>query len=172
MKKITLFFLAWVCTFMIAKAQEFYPSVVSSGGAISKSSGMSLEWTLGEVAVETISAGKKIYTQGFHQPILNVKSFHSPPSIEVVNANSGLKIQLAPNPAQSFINIYVQDEINENHNFTLFDMSGRKILSRQGNGHAYVLRMELSNLASGVYLLDVRNKKGDMIRTFKIVKAD
>jgi hypothetical protein len=155
-----------------AQAQELSPSVISSGGEVTKTPGISLEWTLGEFAVETISAGKKIYTQGFHQPILNVRSFHSPPSFESSKKHTGFNILVSPNPTQSFINIHVQAEANEQHNFCLFDMNGRKVLSMQAKGHSYVLRMELGRLSGGVYLLDIRDKNGKMIEAFKIVKAD
>jgi len=54
--------------FTIATAQQLTPSVVSSAGASFTSAEFSLDYTLGETFITTLSNGTNILTQGFHQP--------------------------------------------------------------------------------------------------------
>ena len=51
-------------------AQSVSPEVVASAGNYFEGTGVSLSWTLGELATETFSNGSIILTQGFQQPII------------------------------------------------------------------------------------------------------
>ena len=53
-------------------SQRLSPEVLAVGGGIDKNGSLSLEWTLGEAVIETVSLSDRIYTQGFHQPMLVV----------------------------------------------------------------------------------------------------
>ncbi len=173
MKKVILFSLFVFCVLQNSYSQDLKQNVIASAGGISNTDKISLEWTLGEFAVETITTEKNLYTQGFHQPVLMVKSFHSPPKPEsIVGILSGYKILLAPNPAKSFVNVSVKAKENEKFSLALYDMSGKKILSKQVYGTDFSVRIEMGHLASGVYLMDVRNETGMTIQAFKIVKAE
>lgn len=173
MEKRILLFL-WGILFLVnGNTQTLKPSVIASDGGISSSGNISLEWTLGEFAIETVSSGKKLYTQGFHQPILAVKKSTSVSVQESLTGNADTyRVLLAPNPTRSYVNVFIASMKSEEHKFSLFDLSGKKVLTKQGNGKDYSVRIEMGHLASGMYLLDIRDKYGTMIRTFKIVKAD
>ncbi len=47
-------------------------SVIAAAGNISKAGNITLEWTLGEPVIETVSTTLGLLTQGFHQPLLIV----------------------------------------------------------------------------------------------------
>jgi hypothetical protein len=160
----------FVCAFGFS--QELKPTIIAAGGGSDKTTNISLDWTLGEFAVETISFGGKMYTQGFHQPILVVKSYHSPPANELITGLTGYKVFVAPNPAQSFFNVVIEDESGNNLLVTLYDLNGKKLQTKQGSGPKYTVRMNISPYASGVYLLDIRSRTGKQIGIYKIVKAD
>jgi hypothetical protein len=51
---------------IIVFSQPFARNVISPAGDINKTEKISLEWTLGEPLVETITGKKQILTQGFH----------------------------------------------------------------------------------------------------------
>ncbi|HSU51599.1 MAG TPA: hypothetical protein VLJ41_13435 [Segetibacter sp.] len=53
--------------------QQNEQSVIATAGDISKAGDISLEWTLGERAIESVSTSSSLYTQGFHQPLLEVQ---------------------------------------------------------------------------------------------------
>jgi hypothetical protein len=68
MKKHLLYFFALVLTFT-AQAQSLTPTVIASGGAYSSNGGVSLSYTVGELAaVQTFTSANTILTQGFQQP--------------------------------------------------------------------------------------------------------
>ncbi|MCB0810769.1 MAG: hypothetical protein KDB96_15940, partial [Flavobacteriales bacterium] len=61
-------------------AQSLSPTVIASAGGTGTAGGVTLSWTVGETAVQTLDNGTNILTQGFHQadPVkvkLNVRAF-------------------------------------------------------------------------------------------------
>ncbi len=153
-------------------SQDVKQNVIASAGGIAKTYSISFEWTLGEFAVESIVTAKNLYTQGFHQPLLMVKSINSPPKPELADVSSGYRVLLAPNPAQSFVNVYIGAKKDEKFSLSLFDMSGKKIGSKEVSGNDLSVRFEMGGFASSIYLMQVQNDAGTMLRTFKILKAD
>jgi len=172
MKKTSFFSLLVFCVSCFCYSQDLKQNVIASAGGVDKTEKISFEWTLGEYAVETITTAKNVYTQGFHQPVLIVKSYHSPPKPGPAdNLLSGYKVLLAPNPAQSFVNVYIGAKESEKFSLSLYDMNGRKIQSKLVSGTDFSVRIEMSQLSSGIYLMYVRNDAGTMIRSFKIIKV-
>ncbi|MCB0807326.1 MAG: hypothetical protein KDC05_16140 [Bacteroidales bacterium] len=53
---------------VILFSQQISPSVISSAGEEYSNGNISLSWTLGELATETLSNGNNTLTQGFQQP--------------------------------------------------------------------------------------------------------
>lgn len=161
---ITIFFLPFFSASIWA--QRLAPTVIASDGGFRKTSTMSLAWTLGETAVESVSSNGRFYTQGFHQPLLLAKSFH--PGSEKLFA--GYDIVVAPNPVQSMLNIYIETPQEENLQVFLADILGRNIMSKETSGKGS-FKLDMSPYISGVYLLSIRNSDGHLVRTFKIIKA-
>ena len=63
---ITSFALA-LCVSTAGLGQSISPSVIGSAGGSGSAGGVTLDWTVGETAVTTISNGSNTITQGFHQ---------------------------------------------------------------------------------------------------------
>jgi hypothetical protein len=169
MKKTLFFSMLIICVLPNCYSQNLNPNVIASAGGIAKTDKISLEWTLGESAVETITSAKNLYTQGFHQPYLAVKSFHSPPQDNIL---LGYNIAIAPNPARSFVNVSIGAKDSEKYLLSLFDMDGKTVYARQITGNNLFIRIEMGHLPSGVYLVNVRNDSGIMRKAFKIIKVD
>jgi hypothetical protein len=83
-----------------AKAQQLYPTTLSSGGTWSNNGGVMLEYSVGGLVVTTISANTIMYTQGFLQPDAGSTTILPPPINDVV-LNSGAGID---NAGTTFIN--------------------------------------------------------------------
>ena len=71
-------------------AQSLSPTVIASAGGTGTAGGVTLSWTVGETAVQTLDNGTNILTQGFHQadPVklkLNMRAFLQGP----YNAGNG-----------------------------------------------------------------------------------
>ena len=75
MKKISTTFLITVFAWFGIHSQSIERDVVASSGDYFENAGVSLSWTLGELAVETYTAGNITLTQGFQQPGGTVSGF-------------------------------------------------------------------------------------------------
>lgn len=170
MRKNTLLLLLGICIAGFARSQQLSPSIIASDGGISKAAGISLEWTLGEPTVESLSTADRLYTQGFHQPLLLVKSL---PVAEVkeVKVATAYKITIAPNPVQSLLLVNINTEKKERLNLSLIDFVGRQILVQAFNGRSNTAQIDMSRMTSGTYILELRNLSGQLIKSFQITKG-
>ncbi|MCB0792095.1 MAG: hemagglutinin protein [Flavobacteriales bacterium] len=81
----------------ILNAQSLSPTVIAAAGGSGTTGGVTLDWTVGEVAVATLDNGTNILTQGFHQadPVkikLNVRNLLQGPYSSVSGLmNDGLR---------------------------------------------------------------------------------
>lgn len=166
MKMIYFMILFGLIFSMQGWAQQLTPSVIASDGGTAKAADISLSWTLGEYAVETIPAGGKLYTQGFHQPLLMAKVLYAA-NEKVV---TGYSVSLAPNPVQSLLNITIDAPTQENVQVSLVDLVGRSMLTKQASGKGS-MQLDMSFYISGVYLLTVKTLSGQLIRSFKVIKT-
>ena len=80
------------------KAQKL--EVVATSGDFYENSSLSLSWTLGEVAVETLVGDNIILTQGFQQSKLTVTAIDELQS-------PGIELTVYPNPTNRFLFIEV-----------------------------------------------------------------
>ena len=137
------------------QAQKITPTVLSSAGAVMKANNLSIEWTLGENATESLIKAGNIITQGFHQTNLTIVSTKNP-EIE------GLKKY--PNP-------FISQLTNENQtgvrlSFHLVGIQGACISEYQLEPGVHSL--ELDFLPSGSYILET--SKGNQTQQFILEK--
>ena len=90
MKK-QLVLLLLICSAAV-QAQSLSPQVLSSGGGYAEGASLSLSYTIGEIAVETLTGTSLVLTQGFQQP-LDVGGTFTPESMY-----PDWKVQTWPNP--------------------------------------------------------------------------
>ncbi|MBA3649876.1 MAG: T9SS type A sorting domain-containing protein [Chitinophagales bacterium] len=84
-------------------------------------------------------------------------------NVEVVNA--GIKIQIYPNPATDQLHI----EAPSIHNATviILNLLGQVVLKQQFSDNASI---EISTLPKGMYLINITDKKGNVVQKGKVVK--
>ena len=98
MKKLLLILIALP---MIGFGQVTTPSVVSSSGDSYSNGGVIMDYTLGEIVIETYTNSNTILTQGFHQGDLKVTT-------AVVNLD--IKTRIYPNPTTlTFFSYYLKN---------------------------------------------------------------
>lgn len=148
------------------RSQQLAPSVIASGGGVATAGNISLSWTLGENVVETVSACSKLYTQGFHQPVLMARVLYAAKEKMI----TGYSVSVAPNPVYSVLNVNIEAPAQENVQVSLVDLLGRSLMSKQTGGSG-TMRLDMSGHISGVYLLTVKTLSGQLIRSFKIIKT-
>lgn len=148
---ILLVFVLW----NVGLTQKITPTVLSSAGAVMKANNLSIEWTLGELATETLVSGGNILTQGFHQTNLTIVSTQNP-GIE------GLKIY--PNPFISQLTI--ENKTGERLSFHLIGIHGQCISEYLVEHGVHSLEMDF--LPSGSYILET--SKGNQTQQFILEK--
>ena len=139
--------------------QTIQNSVISSAGGSSSTSNVKMDYTLGETVIETFSVGGNTLTQGFHQTNLTL--------VAIENVELFAEISIYPNPTSEFVNI----DIPANYKLmeiSMFDVTG-KLLKTQANASGLVT-LDVNNLATGTYYLQVINPKNKEFKTFKLVK--
>jgi hypothetical protein len=86
----------------------------------------------------------------------------------IVTIGGGNYINIAPNPTKDFIVIRHNLSGNNIINIELFDLNGKKILSK--NNVPDGDRIAVSQLAGGMYILKIYNSSGKIIGSEKIIK--
>jgi len=165
-KKSTLFCLSIV--FAIAGfGQSLSPTVFASAGGTNTVKEVTLDWTLGEIAVETYSSSQQLFTQGFHQPLVIIQR----PASIVSSLLSGYKVSIFPNPVSSVINVQIASPVDGKINITLREMNGRAVYSQPAMSGNNTVKIDISSYTTGVYLLTLINSSGSVIGSYKIIKA-
>jgi len=161
MKKLLLILL---CLPMIGFGQITSPSVISSSGNSYNNGGVNMDYTLGEIVVETfqptvtpLPLTYTILTQGFHQGILKVTT-----SVE----NIDIKTKVYPNPTTNFI--IIELEKNVNADILVYDINGKLVLKDKLNDENQK-QFDFSFLKQGNYLLEIT--KGDKKSVYQINKS-
>jgi len=139
-KKLLLILL---CLPMIGFGQVTSPSVVSSSGDSYSNGSVIMDYTLGEIALETHTNSSAILTQGFHQGVLEVTA-------GVVNID--FKTKIYPNPTTNFL--IVELEKNVNADILVYDINGKLVIKHRLNNEQQK-ELDFSFLKQGNYLLHI-----------------
>lgn len=146
------------CLSLHAQNVNVTPDVVATAGDSHSSSTLNVDWTLGEIAVESF-AGTIVLTQGFHQPALSAAT-----SIDDLAASFGT-IDVYPNPTES--TLYIEREKAADMQLVLLDLKGSIMLQTTLSSTSSTL--DLSLFPSGIYVL--RLSDGERAaQSLKIVK--
>jgi hypothetical protein len=152
MKK-TAFMLFSLFATLSVSAQEV---VSTQGDSYSNTSG-SIDFTIGEVVINTGTDGTNNLTQGFHQTnwnFLGVEDFA--PDYEAI---------IFPNPTEDVLNI--RTSMFENVTYTLYDAQGKLVMQEMLS--AEQTPIQVSQLAPGSYSLTLNNEIQNL-KTFKLIK--
>ena len=137
--------------------QLFGQEVVSTQGDSYTNTSGSIDFTIGEVVINTETDGTNDITQGFHQTnwyFLGVENYT--PSYEAT---------IFPNPTSEVLNIKTSKF--EKVTFTLYDAQGKLIL--QGILSAEQTPINVSHLSPGSYSIALNNGTQNL-KTFKLMK--
>ena len=153
MKKQTLLMFSLFAT-LSTSAQD----VVSTQGDSYSNASANIDFTIGEVVINTGTDGTNDLTQGFHQTnwnFLGVEDFA--PNYEAI---------IFPNPTEDVLNIRTSKF--ENVTYTLYDAQGKLVMHDILS--AEQTPIQVSQLAPGSYSLTLNNETQNL-KTFKLVKT-
>tara|TARA_B110000977_G_C10974872_1_gene453766 strand:+ start:251 stop:712 length:462 start_codon:yes stop_codon:yes gene_type:complete len=131
--------------------------VVSTQGDSYTNASGSIDFTIGEVVINTVTDGTNDLTQGFHQTnwnFLGVEDFA--PNYEAI---------IFPNPTEDVLNI--RTSAFENVTYTLYDAQGKLVM--QDKLSAEQTPIQVSQLAPGSYSITLNNET-QILKTFKLIK--
>mgnify|MGYP006091356443 CR=1 FL=1 len=152
MIKNTVLFLTLLTTTTVT-AQEV---VSTQGDSYSNGTG-SIDFTIGEVIINTGTDGTNTLTQGFHQTNWNFVGLedHLPSYAAII----------FPNPTEDVLNI--RTSTFENVRYTLYDAQGKLVM--QNILSSEQTPIQVSQLAPGSYSLTLNNDTQNL-KTFKLIK--
>ena len=153
MKK-QIFLFATFFTALAATAQE----VVSSQGETYSNANGSIDFTVGEVIINTGSNGTNDLTQGFHQTNWNF--------LGVVDFAPDFEVTIFPNPTSDVLNI--KSTIYQDISYSLYDAQGKLVLKNVLS--ETVTQIQVNQLAPGAYSLSINDKK-EQLKNFKLIKS-
>ena len=160
MKKNTIVLFSLVTSISVS-AQE----VVSTQGESYSNASAKIDFTIGEVVINTVTDGTKELTQGFHQTNWNF--------LGLEDYAPDYQATIFPNPTQDVLNI--KTSVFENVTYTLYDARGKLVL--QNILSAEQTPIQASQLAPGSYSLELifedNNEwplSSSKRKTFKLIK--
>ncbi len=156
MKRHIIILISLLATISIS-AQE----VISTQGDSYSGSGLVLDFTVGEVIINTVStsSGSHTLTQGFHQSKWSV--------VGIRDHFADFEANVFPNPLEEVLNI--EASAYQNVRILLYDAQGK--LVREDKLYAELSTIELSELAAGTYSL-LLTKANQNLKTFKLIKTN
>jgi hypothetical protein len=152
MKKSTFVLFSLFAAISVS-AQEV---VSTQGDSYSNSTG-SIDFTIGEVVINTVTDGTNDLTQGFHQTNWNFVGLedHSP----------SYEATIFPNPTSEVLNI--KTSMFENVTYALYDAQGKLVM--QDILSAEQTPIQVGQLAPGSYSLTLNNETHNL-KIFKLIK--
>lgn len=147
-----------VVLFLIFSVSTIYSqeAVSSQGDSYSGAAG-SIDFTIGEVVINTGTNGTNDITQGFHQTNWNF--------LGIDDYVPDYSVAVFPNPVENILNI--QTENFEGVSYKMYDASGRIVMEDVLSSNMTVLAVE--RLAPGKYSITL-SKNEIKLKTFKLIK--
>jgi len=140
-----------------ASAQSASPNVFNASGKTVKTKTVQLSWSIGEIAIATLSAGSNIVTEGFLQPEVVSTS-----AIEEVTIGNG--ISCFPNPVHSIL--YIRQSVDVIGFVSVYDAIGNRVYDQKFTDGI----IDMSLFRPGIYFINIRRDDGVEEHTFKIIK--
>ena len=132
--------------------------VVSTGGDYHEAGGKSIQYTIGEIATETLQSTDITLTQGLNQATLEIATKNH-------TVLSDLTLKVYPNPVSNFLKLESRNQQEELH-WKLHDTKGRLL---KQESFTISSQIDFTKYPQGTYILSVTN--GDKQKqSFQIIK--
>ena len=153
---LLLFTFLFICFY--AGAQSVSRQVLSNAGNPIATTGMSINFTLGEPIVGLVSNENEGLDQGFWAGYLFLE----------MEETALQDLVLFPIPVRDILHIVPGD--TQVFGFQLYSMLGQQLLSRVFEGNDSEIQVDLSTMANATYLAKVFVQGETTARDFKIIK--
>lgn len=131
--------------------------VIATQGDSYTSANAAWDFTVGEVVINTLTAGSSTLAQGFQQPYMQ--------TVGIEDYQVNYLISLYPNPTKDAIVLATNDFVDVQ--YSLYDARGslvmqNKLVDKESN-------IDVSHLPKGSYQLHL-SRSGDMLKTYTLIK--
>jgi len=144
------------CAF-ITQAQEV---IAPQGESYSNSSG-EIQMTIGEPIISTFENGTNGLTQGLHQTNLIISS--------IEDFAEEFDVSIYPNPVMNQLTIKLTN-VKEGYQIEMVDINGKLVKTQSIFNEEN--QVDVTNLAAGVYILMLKDKQGQYLKTYQIHKLN
>jgi hypothetical protein len=132
--------------------------LISAAGDVFSGTSLQIEWSLGEIMIDSYGDGDVLLTQGFHQPELT--------HVDIPDT----LVKVYPNPFDLSFYIDLDEIESESNHFSmvLFDMGGRIVFAQDiVMGTNEILTEDIPD---GIYFLKLFDPKSNLLKSVKIIK--
>ncbi len=147
-----------VSVFIVLFNKSLHSQIITAGtissfaGSVNNST-ISINYSVGEVAIKTISNSSVSLTQGFLQPKLVITT-------GIVEISNDDEILVYPNPCIDYVYIKSNDLIT----WEIFDTNGKSISTGD------TTKIETNYLANGIYYISLLSKNINNKKSIKLIK--
>lgn len=152
--KVFLLFMSFV---MLVGIDAYGQEVISTQGESYTNANSSMDFTIGEVVINTGSDGSNDITQGFHQTNWSF--------VGLDDFSESYFVQVFPNPMMN--SLWIKTDDFSGVNFVMHDANGKLILEGELDSPQTVL--EVAHLEVGYYTITLI-KNAQQLKTFKLIK--
>jgi hypothetical protein len=145
----------------LASCDAVAQSVISTAGNSFERSGMTITFTIGELATETCYSDNSILTQGFNQPRQRTSA------VEVFPESVG-QLVLYPNPTRDRISVTAVRGAEISLDIEVMNISGKKLMKFSAETDQFLI--DLDRFPAGIYYLRIVDTQSDQISTHKVIK--
>ena len=154
MKKL-IFLLIFFPLFVVGQITS--PSLISSSGDSYSNSNVNMDFSIGEVVIETYQ-NNEILTQGFHQGVLKV--------VHTGVSELDFATKVYPNPTTNIVIVELEKDITGE--ILIYDINGKLMISDKLDNER-IKQFDFSKFSQGSYLLHINiNDKKNIYKIQKI----
>jgi hypothetical protein len=161
MFKTLLLFIAVSMLFpYYSRGQTIILQLVGTSGESLKNSTYQLDFSIGEMLIESYNNPQYLVTQGFQQGTYIISVIEENPALSY-------QIKVYPNPADDFIHLEIGAPLTEKLLYIVTDQSGK--ITLRGHTNELLSQVDFSGYSTGIYFLTVL-QKNRILKSFKIIK--
>ena len=142
--------------------------IAAAGDFYTHESGLSISWTLGETAINTLEGNGLILSQGFQQ---GATAANMANDLETIKDKEELGVSIYPNPASTtlYLRFTAEDAETMATTIEIFDITGQLLQAQRLNATAGTVEsINVKNLPRGIYMVCVQTAQ--KAKVMKLVK--
>lgn len=167
MRAVFIFIVLCAGTSFPAVAQQFRHDVVAPAGDVDRNDRFELAWTVGELAVDSRTRQAESFTQGFHQPCLQVE-FISPDA--GITVGVPVDVSVFPNPVTHALHVKFEQPVTINWHLSMLSVDGTVLGHHDHKIGQRDASLNVTDLPAGIYILQLRSEDQTQLIQYKISK--